>query len=153
MSERAELTLSAEDHQKAFTEMSFLLDIFVSAIGDVVSKSGPALGIAAGRHMGKKLPVHIAGPTMEKALQAIVGHLASGFAIDVKCNGSGAEVGIGRCAIRDVCAKRSLKVGGDLCKMFHSYLAGMTTELMGGQAVKAGEAGVGERCAFRLETR
>ncbi len=153
MSERAELQLTAADHDKAFTEVSFLLDIFVSAIGDVVNKSGPALGLAAGRHMGKKFPVHLEEPTMESVLDAVAKRLASGFAIDSKCIGSGAEVGIARCAIRDVCAKRKIEVGGEMCRMFHYYLAGIATELLGGRAVKATDATTGDRCRFRLEVR
>lgn len=154
MNGRAELLLTAADHDKAFTEVSFLLDIFVSAIGDVVNKSGPALGLAAGRHMGKKLPVFLAGPTMASVLEAVARRLASGFAIEFRCDGSGAEVGIARCAIRDVCAKRDIKAGGEMCRMFHYYLAGIATELLGGRAVKATEASAGEeRCTFRLETR
>jgi len=153
MSDRAELKLTVEDHDKAFTEVSFLLDIFVSAIGDVVNKSGPALGLAAGRHMGKKLPVHLADPKMDTVLDAVAKRLASGFAIEFKCDGSGADVGIARCAIRDVCAKRTIKVGGEMCRMFHYYVAGIATELLGGRAVKATEASVGDKCAFRLEAR
>ncbi len=153
MSDRAELQLTAEDHDKAFTEVSFLLDIFVSAVRDVVNKSGPALGLAAGRHMGKKLPVHLAEPTMASVLDALANRLASGFAIDFRCGGSGAEVGVARCAIRDVCAKRDLEVGGEMCRMFHSYLAGIATELLGGRAVRATEATAGDRCTFRLEAR
>ncbi len=153
MSDRAELRLTVEDHDKAFTEVSFLLDIFVNAIGDVVNKSGPALGLAAGRHMGRKLPVHLADPKMESVLEAVAKGLASGFAIDYKCSGSGADVGIARCAIRDVCAARKIAVGGEMCRMFHYYLAGIATELLGGRAIRATEATVGDRCAFRLEAR
>ncbi len=153
MSDRAELRLTVEDHDKAFTEISFLLDIFVNAIGDIVNKSGPALGIAAGRHMGRKLPVYLADPKMETVLEAVAKRLASGFAIEYKCDGSSADVGIARCAIRDVCAARKIKVGGAMCRMFHYYLAGIATELLGGRAVRATEATVGDRCAFRLEAR
>ena len=153
MTGRAELTLSASDHDKAFTEVCFLLDIFVSAIGDVVNKSGSALGLAAGRHMGKKLPVFLAEPTLASVLEAVAGRLASGFVIDSRCDGSGADVEIARCAIRDVCAKRNIAVGGEMCRMFHYYLAGIATELLGGRAVRATEAKAGDRCTFRLETR
>ncbi len=154
MSDRAELRLTAEDHDRAFTEVSFLLDIFVSAIGEVVNKSGPALGIAAGRHMGRKLPVHLADPTMESVLGAVAKRLASGFAIESRCGGAGADVGIARCAIRDVCAARRIEAGGELCRMFHYYLAGIATELLGGRAVRVTEATVGgDRCTFRLEAR
>ncbi len=153
MSDRAELALTVEDHDKAFTETCFLLDIFVNAIGDVVNKSGPALGLAAGRHMGKKLPVYLADPDMGTVLEAVARRLQSGFAIEFKCSGSGADVAIARCAIRDVCATRKIKVGGEICRMFHYYLAGIATELLGGRAVKATDATVRDRCTFRLESR
>lgn len=153
MSARPELSLSAEDHDRAFTEVCFLLDLFVQAIGDVVSKSGPALGIAAGRHMARKLPVHIPEPTMGKALEAIAARLAAGFEFSVRCDGHAAEVAVGRCAVRDVCARRGIPPGADLCRIFHYYIAGMASELGGVGAVKATDAAIGERCVFRLEAR
>lgn len=153
MTERNELTLTAADHEAALTEVSFLLGILVSAMGDVVGRSGPALGTHAGRQMARKMPVHLVEPTLGDALAAIAPRLSGGFAIEAAPDAAGAEVGLTRCAIREVCAKRNIPVGGDLCKVFHYYLAGMAAELCGGRPVRAGTATVGDRCSFRLDAR
>jgi len=41
-----ELTLEARDYDMAFTEISFLLDMFVNTIVTFVGKSTPALAVA-----------------------------------------------------------------------------------------------------------
>ena len=59
MSDRNEISMSEADHDAAFTEVSFLLEVLVDTLGDVVGNSMAALGTAAGRQMGKKLPVYL----------------------------------------------------------------------------------------------
>ncbi len=61
-----ELSLTAEDYDKAFTEVSFLLDIFIETIVTFVGKSTPALAVAAGRKMAANLPVHIQDESVEE---------------------------------------------------------------------------------------
>jgi hypothetical protein len=153
VTERNELTLTAADHEAAFTEVSFLLEILVSAVGDVVGKSGPALGAQAGRQMARKMPVHLVDPSLADALEAVALRMSGGFAIEAAPDASGLEVGITRCAVRDVCGKRNIPIGGDLCRIFHYYLAGMAAEVAGGRPVRAGEPTTGDRCTFRLDAR
>ncbi len=52
-----ELTLAPEDYDKAFTEVSFLLDMLIETITAFVGKSTPALGVASGRKMALNMPV------------------------------------------------------------------------------------------------
>ncbi len=68
----SELQLTAEDHDKAFQEVCFLLDIFVDTIEQFVGKSMPALAVAAGRKMAGNMPIYLTEPTPENALAELV---------------------------------------------------------------------------------
>jgi len=151
--ERTELTLTLEDHEKAFTEASFLLEMLVRTIGEVVGRSSASLGTNAGRHMARKLPVRLEDVTPAVALAAVTQRLSDGFELAFACDDTGADMTVGRCALRDVCERRNLELGGELCRMFHSYLGGMTAELLGGRPVRAGEPAAGGTCTFRLDIK
>ncbi len=151
--ERPELTLTLDDHKKAFTEISFLVEMLVKTIEDVVGRSSASLGTQAGRHMAKKIPVYLAEPTPDAVLGALARTMHDGFELTYTADNAGADLNVGRCALREVCRQRDLQLGGELCKMFHSYLGGMTAELLGGRPVRAQEATVGETCSFHLDIK
>jgi hypothetical protein len=139
-----------EDHEKAFTEVSFLLDILSTTINQVVGQSTSSLGISAGKFMARKMPIYLKNPTFEDVLAALQKKLSNGFELAFTVNDQGAAVQIGRCAIREVCLNRKLAVGGQVCTLFHYYLAGICSELLG-KPVKAGAAVAGqESCSFPL---
>ncbi len=152
MSESAELQLTLEDHEKAFTEVSFLLEILVRTAGAVLGKSTPSLGINAGRNMGKKLPVDIPEQTLEAVMAALAQQMSAGYQIDSRVSGASADLSFHRCAVREVCRNRELPLGADLCKMFHYYFAGMASQLLGKPA-RASALTPGESvCTARLDT-
>ena len=151
MTDRSELSLTVEDHDKAFTEVCFLLEVLVNALGELVGKSTPTLGVTAGRHMGKKLPIYLTDPDVETVLKAIAERMASGWGMEIKADGKGADVKFGKCAIRDVCKNRSLELGGELCQMFHYYLSGMAAELYG-KPVRATIKSAGDSCDTRMDS-
>ncbi|MBI5509660.1 MAG: hypothetical protein HY903_12980 [Deltaproteobacteria bacterium] len=151
MNDRTELTLTLEDHQRAFSEVSFLLEILVATASQVVGDSAPVLGTAAGRHMAKKLPIYLDHPTLDGVLQAQAQTLGAGFEIKHSADDKGADVTFGRCALRDVCGNRKLEVGAELCKMFHHYQAGMAAELFG-RPVRATIKSAGATCVVRLQS-
>ena len=148
----AELELTLEDHQRALTEVSFLLEMLVRTAGEVVGRSMPSLGTNAGRQMGRKLPVAPVKPEPAAVLRVVAESLAAGFAIAGECNGSGADLRIERCVVRDVCRQQGLELGGELCKAFHYYLAGMMAQLLGKPA-RPGAVGAGPTCTLRMEVQ
>jgi hypothetical protein len=152
MNERTELSLGIEDHERAFTEVSFLLEMLVRTAGEVVGKSTPSLGTNAGRHMARKLPIYLPQPDLASVMAALARQMEAGFAMSPTCAGAAAQVGFSRCAVRAVCKDRKLEVGGDLCRMFHYYLAGMAAQLMG-RPVRVGAVTAGEQCTVRLESQ
>jgi hypothetical protein len=147
-----DLTLTLEDHQKAFTEVSFLLDIFAATVHDLMGGATDSVGRIAGREMAKKLPLYIPDPTLEDVLEQVAGRLKKGFEIRFTSSGGGADVTFERCALRDVCRVRGLALGGPLCSLFRSYLDGVVNELAY-RPVKSRIVSTGEHCELRLEMR
>ena len=145
-----ELTLTVEDYDKAFTEVSFLLDMFVDTIETFVGKSTPSLAVAAGRRMAQNMPVHMVEATPECALQEfvrifriqqmeVVGHFENGKAV----------ININHCPIRSVCQQRGMEVDGQICQMFHYYVAGILADLAGCPA-RPTTVSTGEQCTFNM---
>ncbi len=150
MSGNTELTLSPEDYDKAFTEVSFLLDIFIETIVAFVGKSTPSLAVAVGRKMAARLPVHMARQTPEMALSELIRVLKiQQLDIAGRFEGEEAVLALNGCPIGSVCRNRKLAIGGQACQMFHYYIAGIMAELSGCPA-RPKTIATGENCTFSL---
>jgi hypothetical protein len=147
-----DLRMTVADEREAFTEVSFLLDTFASTIHDLMGGATAPVGRIGGRHMARKLPVHLPEPTLETVLECVAGQFKSGYDLSASCAERGAEVEFGRCAIRAVCRERNLQPGGDLCKLFHYYLDGIVNELLQ-RPVKSEIVATGDSCRTRMQVR
>ncbi len=146
----SELTLTSEDYDKAFTEVSFLLDMLVETITAFVGKSTPALGVASGRKMAINMPVHMTEKTPTLALDELVRVLRiQRLDIGAQLLGTEAVVSMHDCPIGSVCRNRKMELGGEICQMFHYYLAGIVAELSGCPA-RPKTLTVGDNCTFSL---
>jgi hypothetical protein len=147
---KSELTLAPEDYDKAFTEVSFLLDMLIETITAFVGKSTPSLVVAAGRRMAVNMPVHMAEKSPTLALDELVRIFRiQRMEIDAKLHGSEAVVSMHDCPIGSVCKNRQMELGSQVCQMFHYYLAGIVAELSGCPA-RPKTLTVGEHCTFSL---
>ncbi len=147
---KSELTLAPEDYDKAFTEVSFLLDMLVETITTFVGKSTPSLGIASGRKMALNMPVHMTEKTPSAALDELVRVLRiQRMEIDARLEGSEAVLSMHDCPIGSVCRNRQMELGSEVCQMFHYYIAGIVAELSGCPA-RPKTLTVGENCTFSL---
>ena len=150
MSGNTELTLSPADYDKAFTEISFLLDMFIETIVAFVGKSTPSLAVAVGRKMAAKLPVHMVEKTPEMALSELIRVLRiQQLDIAGRFEGPEAVLALNGCPIGSVCRNRKLEIGGQACQMFHYYIAGIMAELSGCPA-RPKTITTGENCTFSL---
>lgn len=150
MIENSELRLTAEDYDKAFTEVSFLLDMFVDTIGVFIGKSTPSLAVAAGRKMANNMPIHLDNPTPESALGEVIRVFTiQQMEIAGRFEGGEAAIDIAHCPIRSVCLKRNMQLDGPACQMFHYYMAGIMAELAGCPA-RPKTVATGESCTFNL---
>ena len=146
----SELRLTSEDYDKAFTEVSFLLDMFVDTIGVFIGKSTPSLAVAAGRKMANNMPIHLDNPTPESALDEVIRvFTVQQMEIEGHFNGGEAVISINPCPIRSVCLRREMPIDGPACQMFHYYIAGIMAELAGCPA-RPKTVSTGESCTFNL---
>jgi predicted ArsR family transcriptional regulator len=150
MSGNNELALSSEDYDKAFTEVSFLLDMFVDTIGVFVGKSTPSLAVAAGRKMAANMPIHMTEATPENALSELIRVFQiQQMEIEGRFENGQAVLSIHQCPIGSVCKNRDMEIDGQACQMFHYYIAGIMAELTGVPA-RPKTIEVGETCTFNL---
>ncbi|KJS03793.1 MAG: hypothetical protein VR65_00325 [Desulfobulbaceae bacterium BRH_c16a] len=150
MSGNTELTLSPADYDKAFTEVSFLLDMFIETIVAFVGKSTPSLAVAAGRKMAANLPVHMVEKTPEAALGELVRVLKiQQMDIEGRFVGAEAVLELNGCPIGSVCRNRKMEIGSQVCQMFHYYIAGIMAELSGCPA-RPKTLATGDNCTFSL---
>lgn len=151
MIDKNELTLQAEDYDKAFTEVSFLLDMFVETIEAFVGKSTPSLAVAAGRKMAANMPIHLIEPTPEAALAEFIRVFRiQQMEIEGRFDGPDAFITFNHCPILSVCKNRNMEVGGSACQIFHYYVAGIMAELAG-CPTRPTTISTGETCVFKLQ--
>ena len=150
MSGNIELTLTPEDYDRAFTEISFLLDMFIETTVAFVGKSTPALAVAAGRKMAANLPIHITEKTPAAALSEFIRVMKiQKMDIEGRFVGPEAVIELKGCPIGSVCKNRQMEIGGQACQMFHYYIAGIMAELCGFPA-RPKTLVTGENCSFSL---
>ena len=145
-----ELQHNMEDHDKAFIEVSFLLDMFVETTETFVGKSTPSLAVAAGRKMAKNMPIYLEEPDGATALSEMVRVFSEGFDISGHFEGKEATITIKQCPINSVCRERQLELNGSTCQMFHYYVAGIMAELTASPA-RPVRVEAGETCHFTLQ--
>jgi len=150
MIQTSELQLTSEDHDNAFNEVCFLLDMFVDTIEKFVGKSTPSLAVAAGRKMAANMPVFIDEDTVDKALSELVRiFTVQQMEISGEMQGNEAVISINHCPIGSVCQKRGMDLDGSTCQMFHYYIAGIMAEFTGRPA-RPKTLSAGESCSFKL---
>jgi hypothetical protein len=145
-------TPELEDHEKALTEMAFLLDMFATTIHDLMGGATGSITRIAGRSMAQKLPDYLNNPTIEQTMAAISKRLKGGFEISSQCHANCAKLEIGKCAIRRICEARNVPLDGPLCQLFHFYLDGIVNELYY-RPVKSRIAQTGSRCSVEMDLK
>lgn len=150
MSDSSELRLTTVEYDKAFIEVSFLLDMFVSTIETFIGKSTPSLAVAAGRKMAVNMPIYLEEPNPENALDALV-RFFTGQQMEIQGHFEGTEgvITLDHCPIRSVCLERKMEIDSHICQMFHYYISGIMAELTG-RPVRPRTLAAGEKCSFAL---
>lgn len=152
MSLHASEVPTLEGHERAMTEVSFLIDIFASTVDDMMGGATASVGRIAGRQMGRKLPVYLEEPDLPTVLAAVAERLKRGFDISVHGSGESTRLEFGRCVIRQACALQGRKPGDAACRIFHHYLDGIVNELLG-RPVRSSVGSSGDRCSCAVEIR
>jgi hypothetical protein len=141
-----------EDHQKAFTEVAFLIDIFTSTIDNIMGGATSSVGRIAGRDTAKKYPIFLTNPSLPEAIEVISERMRSGFAISIETVGDDSSVVFNRCIVRDICKLRGIKAGNAVCKLFHAYFDGIVNELIS-RPVKSEMIELGDPCRTTMKVQ
>lgn len=147
-----ESTPTVAEHQAAFGEVAFLLDMFARTIDDLMGGATVTVGRTAGREAGKKLPVYVPNPTLDSVLPCVADQLKRGWDIHFERTPGGAAIQFERCAIRAACESRGQQPGGALCALFHSYFDGIVNELTF-RPTRSTIESAGPSCRVLLQTR
>lgn len=119
-------------HRMAFTEVSFLLDIFASTIEELMGGATASVGRIAGRELARKLPIDVPAANRMEIIRQVAAHFNNGY--DIRTGNIESEndamIQFGNCAIREVCTSRQMPLGGELCHLFHYYFDGVINELV-----------------------
>ena len=119
-------------HRLAFTEVSFLLDIFASTIEELMGGATASVGRIAGRELARKLPIDVPATDRKEIIRQVAAHFNNGY--DIRTgkteDGNHEMIQFGDCAIREVCRSRQMPLGGELCHLFHYYFDGVINELV-----------------------
>lgn len=137
--------LTLKDHQAAFTEVAFLIDIFAATIDNIMGGATSSVGRMAGRDTARKYPVYLENPALEEAVAVVSHRMNAGFGITLEQDGDEKNLVFDRCIIRDICEKRNLELGQALCRLFHSYVDGVIDELLN-RPVKSDITQCGKTC-------
>lgn len=141
--------LSAEDYQKGYVEVAFLLDAFASTVDNIMGGNTAPVGRIAGRDTAKKLPLQPADRTIGEVVAALGEMMQAGFDFSLDKE----ELLFRRCILREMCRTRGINTGGALCRLFHAYLDGIANGLIcrpvKSEVLKVGE----EECSFRIDVQ
>lgn len=141
-----------EDHQKAFAEVSFLIDIFTTTIDLIMGGATAPVGRIAGRDAARKLPGYRPQPTLPEVVGELAERMKGGFEFRLVEAEMGQELVFRRCVFQEVCATRGLPQGGATCKLFHAYLDGQINELLS-RPVKSELVEWGSTCRADLKAQ
>lgn len=144
--------VTLDDHVSAATEVAFLLDIFAATVDNVMGGATASVGRIAGREMARKLPVHLANPTLDEVVAILNSRMEAGYRFRLEGDGTERTLLFDHCVLREVCAKRGLTMGTALCRLFHAYLDGILNELIC-RPVKSEVVSCGDQCRLNLRTQ
>lgn len=144
--------VTLDDHVNAATEVAFLLDIFAATVDNVMGGATASVGRIAGREMARKLPVHLATPTLDEVVAILNSRMEAGYRFRLEGDGTERTLLFDHCVLREVCAKRGLTMGTALCRLFHAYLDGILNELIC-RPVKSEVVSCGDQCRLTLRTQ
>ena len=142
--------LTVEDHQKAFTEVAFLIDIFTATIDNIMGGATASVGRMAGRDTAKKYPIFLENPSLAEAMAVVSDRMKAGFAISFETTGDDSIVVFDRCILRDICEQRGIEMGNAMCRLFHAYFDGVLNELIN-RPVKSEISECGQQCRTRIK--
>jgi len=114
-------------------EFGFLLDLILEAMNELGLAHLPA-GMNAGRYLGKICPLPLERRDLRSVITAMDERMRPDLEIRALYEIGKATLEVVECPVRNICLGRDIQLGGKLCLVFHSYLAGLVSEYLGRMA-------------------
>lgn len=99
--------------------------VFLQTIGQGL----PAVGTLAGRTLAGQLPRYQVPADLSEALDLARERFAPAWELEPHLEGDRLTVKIAGCAVRDLCRRDGLALGGELCILFGNYLCGFLVRM------------------------
>jgi ferredoxin len=124
-----------------------MAEVFKRTLGS----SLPAVGTMAGRTLARHLPRHRAPGSLEEVLALATQHFAPAWQLQAELAGDQLTITVGDCLVREVCRKRDVALGGELCVLLYSYLAGYIAGMAGGRLRQLKAEPGGDECRYEIQ--
>lgn len=135
----------------ALGDLGIRLLSIASVFRQTLGGSLPAVGTMAGRVLANQLPRYQQPETFEDVLELAVRQFSPSWELDFSRDGDQLTVKTGNCFIRGLCRKEGIELGGDLCILFYSNLAGYLGQMAGArlklESMEPGDKG----CCYRVK--
>jgi len=113
-----------ESIEKALDDLGVRLLALASVLRATVSSGVPGVGTFAGRMLSRQLPRYNPPADFEQTLALAREQFAPAWELEPEIQGDTLVITVKACFLRDLCAKKNIALGGDICTLFYNYLAG-----------------------------
>lgn len=142
-----------ESRDQALQDLGIRLLSVAEVFKRTLGGSLPAVGTIAGRTLARHLPRYRAPESLDEALELAERQFSPAWAFDAAIDGDALTLTVGDCFVREVCQRRSIELGGELCILFYNYLAGYIGSMAGGIRLRLMNADRGcDQCRYEVKT-
>lgn len=141
---------SAAARDAAMGDLSVRLLSVGAVLKEIVGSGLPSVGLMAGRSLATQLPRYRPPRNLDEALDLAKLEFAPAWELNFTKSDDGLQITVGKCFVRELCAREKLPLGGELCVLFFNYLSGYLGK-MGKTQLKLTEANRGESgCSYQV---
>lgn len=141
----------AAERDAAMSDLSLRLLSVGAVLKEIVGGGLASVGLMAGRSLATQLPRYRPPRNLDEALALAKLEFSPAWELDFeKTDDQTLSVKVGKCFVRELCAKENLALGGELCVLFFHYLSGYLGK-MGKTQLKLAEANRGQDgCCYQV---
>lgn len=147
---RFRLAEDPESRKKALVDLGVRLRSVAEVFKRTLGGSLPAVGTMAGRTLARHLPRYRPPGSFGEAVDLAMMQFAPAWEMDTSLEGDTLTINVGQCAVRDVCEREGLELGGEMCILYYNYLAGYIGK-MGGARLRLEDAQRGPSCTYTVK--
>jgi ferredoxin len=115
----------------AESDLGIRLLSVAAVLKQTLGQSLAAIGTQAGRLLAGQLPRYQPPGSLDEALQLTKAIFTPAWEFAYTLQDDKLALSAGSCFVRELCQRKSLELGGDLCVLFYGYLAGYLSKTAG----------------------